>query len=61
MHRELVRELTLAVQSQSIKKAIKLVSLLGKAASQILSYPVFLRHFINPPTTTRGRSAKTIN
>ena len=44
LHRELVRELTLAVQSQSIKKAIKMLSLLGKAASQILSYPVFFRH-----------------
>ena len=39
MHKELVRELTLAVHTD--EKAIKMVSLLGKAAAQIHSFPIF--------------------
>ena len=56
MHRELVKELTLAIQVKKHEKAIKIVCLLGKAATQLRSFPVFLKHFIKLPTTTRGRS-----
>ena len=57
MHKELVRELTLAVHTDN-EKVIKMVSLLGKAAVQIHSFPIFFRHFIKEPTTTRARSVE---
>ena len=56
MHKELVRELTLAVHTD--EKAITMVSLLGKAAAQIHSFPIFFWHFIKEPTTTRARSVE---
>ena len=37
---------------------MKLVSLLGKEASQIKSFPVFFKHFIQVPTSTRSRSVE---
>ena len=49
------RELTLAAQNEH-EKAIKIVHHLGKAATQVHSVPIFLKQFIKPPTTTRGRS-----
>ena len=59
MHRELVKELTLAIQSKkNMEKAIKIVCLLGKAAAQLRSFPVFFKHFIKLPTSTRGRSVE---
>ena len=58
MHSELVKELTLAVQNDEHEKATKIVCLLGKAASQIKSFPVFFKHFIQVPTSTRGRSVE---
>ena len=58
MHRELVKELTLEVQNQQQQKAVKTVRTLGKAASQIKSFPVFFKNFIQEPITTRGRSVE---
>ena len=57
LHRELVRELTLAIHTDN-EKAIKMVSLLGKAAAQIHSFPVFIRNFVKVPTSTRNRSVE---
>ena len=65
-HTELVKELTLAVQNNEHEKAVKIahekavqmVEVIGKAAAQLRSFPVFFKHFINPPTTTRGRSVE---
>ena len=54
MHRELVRELTLAVHTDN-EKVIKMVSLLGKAAAQIHSFPVFIRNFKNYLIIIDGR------
>ena len=57
-HTELVKQLTLAVQNNEQEKAVKMVEVIGKAAAQLRSFPVFFKHFINPPTTTRGRSVE---
>ena len=58
MDGELVKELTLAVQINKHEKAAKIVELIGKAAAQLRSFPVFFKRTINPPTTTRGRSVE---
>ena len=40
------------------EEAVKMVEVIGKAAAQLRSFPVFFKHTINPPTTTCGRSVE---
>ena len=58
LHSELVRELILEVQSGQNQNAVRTINILGKAASQIQSFPVFFRNFIKEPTTTPGQSVE---
>ena len=58
LHSELVRELVLDVQAHHKQNAVSTIAILGKAAPQIQSFPVFFRNFIKEPTTTRGWSVE---
>ena len=48
MDGELVKELTLAVQINKHEKAAKIVELIGKAAAQLRSFPVFFKTLHQP-------------
>ena len=50
LHSELVRELTIQIQNNENKKAVRTVAIIGKAASQLLTFPGILSNPLPPPT-----------